>query len=92
MDMLLLVNAIGELKTTTELDQTGKSLLKIIKSYFGTDDNWQQYVDFSVARPGQDVRYALNDEKLRSLGWSPKRSFDDEIGDIVNYHKKEFRW
>jgi dTDP-glucose 4,6-dehydratase len=65
---------------------------KIIKAYYGTDDNWQQYVDFSVVRPGQDVRYALNDRKLKNLGWSPKKNFDKEIKNIVDYYKNNFIW
>ena len=65
---------------------------KIIKAYFGTDEKWEQGVDFHVHREGQDIRYALNDSKLRKLGWEPKKNFDEEIFSIVNYHKDKFRW
>jgi dTDP-glucose 4,6-dehydratase len=34
-------------------------------------------------RSGQDVRYALDDRRLRSLGWAPKRNFDTELKGIV---------
>ena len=49
-------------------------------------------MDFSVVRPGQDVRYALDDSKLRKLGWSPKRRFDKEIKSIVEHYKDNFIW
>jgi dTDP-glucose 4,6-dehydratase len=66
---------------------------KIIESYYNdTEINWESYVDLSYVRPGQDVRYALNDDKLRSLGWEPKKSFDEEIGSIVKYYKDNFVW
>ena len=65
---------------------------KIIKAYHGTDDNWEQYVDLSVNRLGQDVRYALDDEKLRSLGWKPQMVFDEEIQKIVDHCKEKWRW
>ena len=65
---------------------------KIIKAYHGTDDNWEQYVDLSVNRLGQDVRYALDDEKLRSLGWKPRMDFDKEIQKIVDHCKEKWRW
>lgn len=68
-----------------------ETVRKIIKSYYNTDD-WKQYVDFTYSRQGQDVRYALNDDKLRALGWVPKRKFDDEIGSIVKYYKENFIW
>ena len=59
--------------------------------YHGTQD-WKQYVDFSYSRPGQDVRYALDDSKLRKLGWRPRKFFDEEIEKIVKYHKSKFVW
>jgi dTDP-glucose 4,6-dehydratase len=71
--------------------ENAETVRKIIKAYYDSDD-WQQYVDFSYKRVGQDVRYALNDDKLRSLGWSPKKEFDDEIDSIVEHYKKRFIW
>ncbi len=68
------------------------TVLKVIDSYHEGDYNWQDYVDFTYSREGQDVRYALNDDKLRSLGWKPKRKFDDEIDSIVEYYKQNFIW
>ena len=68
-----------------------ETVRKIIKSYSGAD-NWKDYVDFTYSRQGQDVRYALNDAKLRALGWSPQRKFDDEIEAIVAYYKDNFIW
>ena len=69
-----------------------EAVKKIINSYYGTTDNWKQYVDFSYSREGQDARYALDDSKLQSLGWFPAVSFDDEITRIVEYYKQNFIW
>ena len=66
---------------------------KIVESYGGcllTD--WKTFVDFSYSRVGQDVRYALSDDKLKALGWSPKKVFDEEIKAIVDYYKNNFIW
>jgi dTDP-glucose 4,6-dehydratase len=60
--------------------------------------NWEDfhsindYVDFSYNRPGEDVRYALDDSKIRALGWEPKSVFSQEIPRIVNYYKNKFIW
>tara|TARA_R110000803_G_C11985085_1_gene321205 strand:- start:3175 stop:4125 length:951 start_codon:yes stop_codon:yes gene_type:complete len=51
-----------------------------------------KYLDLDIKRKGQDVRYALNDNKLRSLGWSPKKLFNNEIKHIVEYYKHKFIW
>ena len=64
---------------------------KIIKEYLG-DVNPYHYIDVSYSRQGQDVRYALNDDKLRALGWKPKTNFDTELKDIVGYYKEKFIW
>ena len=50
------------------------------------------FLDLDIERKGQDVRYALNDNKLRSLGWYPKMVFDSELPKIVNYYKSNFIW
>jgi dTDP-glucose 4,6-dehydratase len=65
---------------------------KIINCFFEDDRDYIDYVDFDYKRLGQDIRYALNDDKLRSLGWAPKKTFDEEIGTIVEYYKKNFKW
>ena len=53
-------------------------------------EDW--YLDLSYSRVGQDVRYALDDSKLRSLGWEPKKQFDIELSTIVEYYKNKFIW
>lgn len=66
---------------------------KVINNYFDADNiDYSLHIDFGYARPGQDVRYALNDDKLRNLGWSPKCNFDEEIPEIVKYYKNNFIW
>lgn len=69
-----------------------ETVLKIMESYHEGEYKWEEHVDFSYVREGQDVRYALNDDKLRALGWSPQRIFDEEIDSIVKYYKENFIW
>lgn len=64
---------------------------KIVSSYIGTC-NINNYLDLSYNRAGQDVRYALNDNKIRKLGWTPKRDFDASVDSIVEYYKSNFIW
>jgi dTDP-glucose 4,6-dehydratase len=58
----------------------------------GLVGNIDRYLDLSVKRPGQDVRYAIDDQKLKSLGWSPRADFDTELTKIVDYYIKNFVW
>lgn len=79
-------------------EQQNIETVKAIITEFNQIENWEdfhdidRYIDFSVHRPGQDVRYALDDSKLRALGWEPKSVFSEEISRIVNYYKDKFIW
>jgi dTDP-glucose 4,6-dehydratase len=64
---------------------------KIIKE-MGLKGDPDQYLDLSEKRPGQDVRYAIDDSKLQDLGWNPEANFDQELKAIVKYYKKNFIW
>jgi dTDP-glucose 4,6-dehydratase len=68
-----------------------ETITKLIKLYYGTE-HIDEFVDLSYNRQGQDVRYSLNDSKLRSLGWKPVHKFDIELEEIVKYYKNKFIW
>jgi dTDP-glucose 4,6-dehydratase len=70
---------------------------KVVNAYENSDTPFnilkmQRYLDLSYSRVGQDVRYALDDSKLRALGWEPQAEFDKELKDIVEYYKHKFIW
>jgi dTDP-glucose 4,6-dehydratase len=54
--------------------------------------NYNEFMDFSEKRVGQDVRYAIDDSKLKSLGWKPEAEFKDSLVEIVKYYKENFIW
>lgn len=66
---------------------------KILTLYKGNEaaEHWEEYV-FDSQRVGQDVRYAIDDSKLKSLGWHPLADFDTALKDIVKYYIENFVW
>ena len=64
---------------------------KIIKSFDKSLDP-DDIISFSEDRLGQDTRYAVNDDKLRALGWSPEALFDEKLEGIVESFAETFRW
>lgn len=56
-------------------------VLRCIASKVGVSEEkaWTAVTD----RSGQDVRYSLDDSKLRALGWAPKRRFEEELPRII---------
>jgi dTDP-glucose 4,6-dehydratase len=90
---------IGEIYNVAGgFEQQNIETVKAIISEFGQIKNWEDfhdidhYVDFSCNRKGQDVRYALDDSKLRNLKWESKSLFSEEIIRIVSYYKNKFIW
>ena len=75
-------------------EQTNLSTVKkIIDVYFEKNlEDHDCFLDYSYSRPGQDFRYCLNDDKLKSLGWKPSKIFDQEIKSIVHFYKNKFIW
>ena len=43
-------------------------------------------------RPGHDRRYALDCSKVRSLGWSPRRDWEDALAETVQWYKENEWW
>jgi dTDP-glucose 4,6-dehydratase len=55
----------------------------------GADESLIRHVD---DRPGHDRRYALDDTRLRSLGWAPARSFEDGLAATVEWYRDNRGW
>lgn len=64
---------------------------KIINELKGPTADIESYLHHMV-RLGQDVRYAIDDSKLKLLGWEPQADFDIELRQIVNYYLNNFVW
>ena len=73
-------------------EQTNLEVVTKLLKYYNSNADISQHLDLSYSRDGQDVRYALDDSKLRALGWEPKKVFDEELPSIVNYYKEKFIW
>jgi dTDP-glucose 4,6-dehydratase len=56
------------------------------------ETRYENYLDLSINRPGQDVRYAIDDRKLKALGWTPRANFNKELIEIVKYYRDNFIW
>jgi dTDP-glucose 4,6-dehydratase len=64
---------------------------KVIKLMTNSEE-YEKFIDFQFKRDGQDLRYSINDDKLKLLGWRNQCIFDDELPEIINYYKKHFIW
>ena len=67
---------------------------KIIDMYYlgGCKGKYEEHLDTTIKRQGQDVRYAIDDSKIKALGWEPRAEFNTELKLIVDYYAKHFVW
>jgi dTDP-glucose 4,6-dehydratase len=49
-------------------------------------------IDHVPDRPGHDLRYSLDDSLLRSLGYSPRRTFDEGLVETVEWYRTHESW
>jgi len=65
---------------------------KVFNAFYNHGKDLNQHLDLDYRREGQDVRYSLDDSKIRGLGWQPIKVFDAEVKKIVDYYKTNFKW
>jgi len=71
---------LNNLEVTTKLLTEAKNLIPLGKKV---------QIKFVKDRPGHDVRYALNSNKIKSeLGWYPKTAFSKGIKLTLNWYFK----
>jgi dTDP-glucose 4,6-dehydratase len=51
-----------------------------------------QFLDFHRERPGHDPRYALDDKKLRDLGWTPPLPLFESLERTVSWTLRNPEW
>ena len=75
---------IGSNKNLNNL-QICKTLLKISNKIIGLKNNVK--IEFVKDRPGHDLRYALNSDKIKkNLKWKPATSFETGIKNTFNWY------
>jgi len=53
----------------------------------------KQLITFVADRPGHDVRYAINADKIaRDLGWLPQETFESGIEKTINWYLENPEW
>jgi dTDP-glucose 4,6-dehydratase len=67
-------------------------LVKEISKILGVENARINIVDSETIRPGYDKTYALDDNKIRSLGWVPPFSFKESLLRTINWFKNNQEW
>lgn len=90
IDLVLRNGVIGEVYNIGAGNEvTNRVLTKAILDLTGKDEALIRPVG---DRLGHDRRYAVNADKVRSLGWEPRTSFDDGLSATVAWYRENPLW
>src|SRR5439155_15170276 len=64
-------------------------LARLIVDHLGVDPALIRHVE---DRAGHDRRYSLETTKIRSLGWSPRREWDEGIRSTIDWYRDNREW
>lgn len=67
------------------------TLAKKISKIVGKKINYEM-VDFHSSRPGHDLRYGLNGDKMKMLGWVPPKSLEESLEKTIRWTLDNPRW
>src|SRR3989344_3555363 len=89
IETVLEKGAIGETYMVGGEEKTNLEVTKKILELLAKDEFQIEYVEH---RLGHDFRYAVDDSKLRSLGWKPEHNFDEWLNETVKWYKENKWW
>jgi dTDP-glucose 4,6-dehydratase len=89
IDLVLREGATGEVYNVGGEEHENIEVTNRILELVGADESGIKHVD---DRPGHDRRYALDDTKLRSLGWAPSWAFADGLPATVSWYRENRAW
>ena len=81
------VNGVYNIGGGNEITNIG--LTKLILEKMGAGEESIQLVE---DRKGHDLRYSLNCEKIKALGWKPRFNFDKALSLTIEWYKNNKWW
>jgi dTDP-D-glucose 4,6-dehydratase len=78
----------GMYNITGEVEYDNLEFAQLVAKFMGIELDYA-IVSMAEERPGVDLRYALDGEKLAQLGWTPSIGAEDTVKSIVEWTLKE---
>lgn len=89
-DTILHKGKMGEIYNVDSSDEvSNRELAFKLLNIFGIPEHEQRkHIHFTRDRPFNDKRYAVNGDKLRTLGWVQQTQFEDGIRTTVDWYRQ----
>jgi dTDP-glucose 4,6-dehydratase len=89
IELVLREGAAGEIYNIGGEEVENLELTRRILALTGADERLVRHVE---DRAGHDRRYALDDAKLRALGWTPARTLAEGLAETVDWYRAHRSW
>lgn len=89
IDLVLQKGEVGETYLISGVEKTNIEVTKKILKLLGKNESFIEYVE---NRLGHDFRYAIDDSKIKKLGWKPEHDFDTWLEKVVAWYKENKWW
>src|SRR3972149_525661 len=66
--------------------------IQIVKTILKQTKQPESLIRFVQDRPGHDLRYSLNTDKIKELGWKPKTEFKEGIEKTRHWYMQNVDW
>ena len=84
-------NELQKFNVVGEKELFNDEVVDVIAKTLGLEARYS-YVDFHSSRPGHDLRYALNGEKLKNFGWNPPIPLLESLERTVKWYVQNPDW
>jgi dTDP-glucose 4,6-dehydratase len=83
---------IGSDNQISNLDIVKKICLLLNDLNRNKFDSYLNLIKHVKDRPGHDTRYAINNKKIKKLGWKPKVTLEKGLSQTINWYLKNQKW
>ena len=52
----------------------------------------EEMIEYVADRPGHDLRYSVDTQKVRELGWAPEHSFEEALDATIDWYRANEDW
>jgi dTDP-glucose 4,6-dehydratase len=89
IELTLREGRAGEIYNVGGQERENMDVIRTVLDHTGASPDLVRHVE---DRPGHDRRYSIDSSKLMGLGWKPRRSFDEGIGQTVEWYREHRAW
>ncbi|MFW0862746.1 MAG: dTDP-glucose 4,6-dehydratase [Candidatus Komeilibacteria bacterium] len=90
IDLILHKGVIGEVYNIgTGNEKTNMEITNLILEIM---DKGGEMIEYVKDRPGHDWRYAIDNSKIKALGFKPEVDFKQGLTDLVNWYRDNSEW